>query len=129
MVEDYYEEFEERMDTIKKMVGQILREHPMTRNDDRLLWLMSELKFGNGITCNHCGKKITWIESSDWKKWFSSETISRCRRKFNERGAFLPTDPKVAEARGLNEELYREYFRSSQEKYEENYAEFKHLFP
>jgi len=49
------------------------------------------------------------------KKIFLPSSISRARRKIqNTQGQFLPTDFRVAQARGIKEEVMREYYGREQ---------------
>ena len=89
-------------------VWQILNDHPLTRDSDKLLWL-AYLQFYCGA-----GEKVTsWLT---FKKFLLQEevlqmaTIIRCRAKIQERGYFWGTNK--AKRRALAER-YRAFMGAS----------------
>lgn len=74
--------------TVKKVVEEILKEDELSRNNDSRLCLKVLQRMGYGIF-------IPYKELDDIPKF---ESISRCRRKFQEQGLF-PAAPKVVEER------------------------------
>lgn len=73
---------------VKGVVEAVLSEDERARNDDTWLCLQVLRMMGFGIF-------IPYKELDDMPKF---ESISRCRRKFQERGLF-PAAPKVVEER------------------------------
>jgi len=52
-----------------------------------------------------------YIPFEDFKRMPSYESVSRCRRHFqNTEKKYLPTDPEVRKKRGMREEEWRKYF-------------------
>lgn len=74
---------------LKKQVGVILNDYPHTRNDDAAL-----VK----LVCDHFGyaDQVSKVSS-----------IERCRRWYNSKRQYLPTDERVAKARRLNIDEWR----------------------
>jgi hypothetical protein len=80
---------------IKDVVQEVLKESEKARNSDKqLIW--------------ECFKKITHteIDFELFKLMPSFETITRCRRKLNEEGLYLPDD-KIEQGRYENEQEFR----------------------
>ncbi len=80
---------EEEYKTIKEQVRWLLEHHPRTRENDfylALLWL----KYFGGVP------ELPYI---DWEKIKAIsgkiETVSRARRKWQEYGLYLPSDPAI----------------------------------
>jgi len=74
--------------TLKKQTEFILQNYPHTRNDDRALVKLVCETFGHDPIA-----KATSIE--------------RCRRWFNQRGKYLPTDERVVKKRKINIQEWR----------------------
>lgn len=74
--------------TLKAQTKQILQLYPQTRNDDRELVKLVCERYGHDP-----------IEKAS--------SIERCRRWFNNRGKYLPTDERVARKRKLNIQEWR----------------------
>ena len=108
MTEDEYEKLREQYDTLEKQVEYVLRVHPSSRNLDELLWwLVFKIFYGDlSKEFGDCAKK-GFIPMDLLKKVPRFETVSRIRRKFNERGLYLPTDESVLKRRGRFKEHWR----------------------
>lgn len=96
---------------LKKKLHQtafILDTKPYTRGDDRLLTMMFWWKF-DGL--HKYFKEMNDAEFKEFwetlRKCTSPETITRCRRKLNEMGMYLPTDATILKRR-LRETSIRE---------------------
>lgn len=74
--------------TLKKQVEYVLGNYPETRNSDAEL-----------------NQRVCGIFKKDPFKHSSS--IERVRRKFNERGKYLPTKQEIAEKRKINIDEWR----------------------
>ena len=86
---------------VSEMVEEILKEDERSRNDDT--WLIYKV----------C-RKITniFIPYEDFKKLPAFETITRVRRKFqNKDNKYLPTSKDVRFKRGIREVIFREEFK------------------
>jgi len=89
-------------------VAHILEKFPFTRNSDELLYLMlikiyyPDVLRKLGVAALH-----EWIPEKLAEELPKFETISRIRRKLNERGLYLPTDPEVLRRRRRGEEVWR----------------------
>jgi len=92
----------ENLRTAKERVEYILEHFPETRNNDLYLWIIYVRLF-----CPELSKYIKFIPFDIFKKAPSYETIVRVRRKLNENGKYLPTDPKVAKRRRKLANIYR----------------------
>ena len=92
----------ETLRTAKERVEYILEHYPETRNNDLYLWIIYVRLF-----CPELSKYIKFIPFDIFKKAPSYETIVRVRRKLNENGKYLPTDPKVAKRRRKLANIYR----------------------
>jgi hypothetical protein len=96
------EQLLESLRTAKERVEYILEHYPETRNNDLYLWIIYVRLF-----CPELSQYIKFIPFDLFKKAPSYETISRVRRKLQESGRFLPTDPKVARKRRKLANIYR----------------------
>jgi len=93
----------EEFKTIEERVRYILENYPATRNDDFYLCLIYIRLF-----CPELSKYIKFIPWEVFKNArISFESITRARRKIQERGEYLPTDPKVLRRRRKLEKAYR----------------------
>jgi hypothetical protein len=88
---------------LKKQVEWILEKFPDSRNCDfYLIWLW--LKYFSGINAF----SSIWLEYKDISKVAGKlESLTRARRKIQEKGRFLPTDPKIIEKRRKKQEAMR----------------------
>lgn len=93
------------MKNLKIQVEHILRLYPETRNSDRLLTIQL-WKECYPIYIRDCGNEH--IRLDDIMNLPSEDHISRYRRKFQEKGLYLPTDEKVFNRRKLNEKVWKE---------------------
>jgi len=82
--------------TVKDAVEEVLREDKRARNNDK--WLIIQV-------LRKLGFKI-YIDYKQLDEMPSFESITRCRRKFQEQGLYLP-DKDVREARRQEEEEMR----------------------
>lgn len=88
------------IDKIKDLVEEVLEEDTHARNSD--LWLIIQIwQKKQKIKC--------FIPFEELPNLASPETITRCRRKLNEEGKYLPTNPQVLERRGIRQEEFREW--------------------
>ncbi len=95
---EYNEELAEKLTRITDRIKWILEHYPSARNSDTLLEFVY-LRIFEGIDIPY----ISWERLSQ----ISMESITRCRRKLNEKGLYLPTDPEVLRKRNRLEEDYR----------------------
>jgi len=91
---------EVEMRTLMDQVADILERYPATRNDDMYLFLMHTREYVN------LSVKIPFIPWEEIKA-LKPQSVARARRKINEGGKLMATDPKVIEARARNSEAYR----------------------
>jgi hypothetical protein len=84
------------------LVFRLLRDEPRCRESDK--WLCYRVY---QVVANKDGKSV-FIPFEIFDKFPSFETISRVRRKFNERGMFLPSSNTVIE-REVKKEFVREW--------------------
>lgn len=93
--------------TVKDKVRHILEHYPNTRNDDNSLeaWLMYTF-YKEYTTTDQNGDLCVSYKNRQFvpKTW----SIERARRKIQEGGEFLPTNPTVAKKRKLMCDYMRE---------------------
>jgi len=94
-----------KLETVKASVRALLEEYPESRNDDRYLFVLywrtvDEIKDSSKTV-------ISFIPFEEIKRATSPETITRARRKIQENGEYLPTDPKVLDIRMKRSEAMR----------------------
>lgn len=77
------------------------------RNDDCVLTQLVWKKFYCDYLRSDEFGEATMLPLQNLKKVPSQDAISRVRRKFNEQGQYLPTDPKIIKDRNINECLWR----------------------
>jgi len=87
----------------KELVERILEKDTQARNSDK--WLIYNTI--NAI-CQKFNRKL-FIPYDLFNSFPSYETISRCRRKLNEQGKYLPTDPEVIKRRAKRERAVRDW--------------------
>lgn len=91
------------LNTLTKRVENILSRDNNAKNSDK--WLiyrvLEEISQENG--CN------LFIPFTLFDKFPSFESITRCRRKLNEKGRYLPTDREVIEKRKKRERVFRNW--------------------
>jgi len=90
----------------KKMVENILRNIPDTRNSDIALTIEIWKKYcPQFIKIGAMGDEGVWLK--DILKLPREDNIKRERARFNEEGKYYPTDWAVAKARGIKEDEFR----------------------
>lgn len=93
--------------TVKERVEHLLREHPEARNSDLLLIVLYLREF------TELGKYIKYIPYSVMRKYEGiTESVRRARQLIQSEGRYLPTDPKVLEARRRKERRLRKLIGS-----------------
>lgn len=95
---------------VKEIVAQILENDVRAKNDDK--WLCYRVFQG---IAEQNGKKI-FIPFELFTKFCSFESISRVRRKLNEQGKYLPTDPEVIRQRAKRRVAVRDWSLVDKEK-------------
>ena len=112
-----------RVAKVQSRVEHCLREFPATREDDALLIISVCKNFYRDAFCHYLVMSVRALgmeaptdledgwRSGSYKDLPSSETITRIRRKFNNEGMYLPTDPKVMKSRGLKVKEFQEFNR------------------
>ena len=96
---------------IMNVVRNVLNDTEKSRNDDN--YLVIEVLYRMDlvdVTDRKDKRKNVIIDPNQFKYFPSFETITRCRRKLNEQGLFLPTNPKVIEMRENKEKTLRKWF-------------------
>lgn len=91
----------------KDMVEECLRNIPETRNSD--ITLMIEIwkrYFSQKVRKGATGKEGVWLE--DLYELPREDNVKRVRAKLNAQGKYYPTDWKVAKARGIKEDIWRQ---------------------
>ena len=92
--EEEVEELIKKLRTWKERVEYVLKNYPYARNDDFYLWLICVRLF-----CPEASKFIKFIPPRIFKRFPHFETIRRVRQKLQEKGKYLPTDPRVLKKR------------------------------
>jgi len=87
-------------ETIKEVVEQILKEYPITRDDDFLLCLRVFIRMGYAHALPE-GKIQIDLRNIQFAPAF--ETITRCRREIQYNQKMYPASEEVQEKRVLNE--------------------------
>ncbi len=100
---------------IMAVVGTILYDYERSRNDDFVLavevWRrMNQVETTSGHTKEKEHIIHIKINSKEIPYIVPFETISRCRRKWNQKGKYLPTNEKVIKARMRKEKVLRRFF-------------------
>ncbi len=95
----YNMELAEKLKQTKERVAWILEHYPSARNSDTLLEFLY-LRIFEGIDIPY----VTWERLSR----ISLETVTRMRRKLNEEGLYLPTDPEILKKRSKLKEDFRQ---------------------
>lgn len=92
---------------LKTMVEECLRNMPETRNSDIVLMLAIWRRyFPQRIRKGASGEEGVWLR--DIIDLPREDNIKRVRAKFNAEGKYYPTDWKVAKARGIKEDEWRQ---------------------
>jgi hypothetical protein len=87
----------------KQLVGNILAGNEKARNSDQ--WL---IYYVLNTICQKFDKKL-FIPFELFAEFPQQESITRTRRKWNEQGKYLPTDPKVIEHRRKRQRAVRDW--------------------
>lgn len=103
-------ELREKLKVIKNNLINLLSNYPETRNDDKYLTILY-WKLIDGVKDAY-GNPLPFIPMHEIKRATSPETIRRMRQKFNEEGAFLPTDPVVFQKRQAIRERMRRVIKT-----------------
>lgn len=95
-----------RIKGLHRIVYDILEENASARNSDidlmiRVWRVCAPSKIRKGAT----GKDGVWLD--DLYDLPQQDAVSRCRRKIQESGQFLPTDERIARERRLNMDEWR----------------------
>lgn len=100
------EETKEELNTVKKLVEEVLSEDQRSRND--YLWLILQIWQKKQFI------KV-FVPYEEIKNMIAPETITRCCRLIQHTlGRYLPTDPNVAFRRKIREEQIRDYFSDNE---------------
>lgn len=93
---------------LKGKVEYILQNYPLTRNDDGELYNMFLMQFyyDRYVFRNPVNGEL-FIALKYLKEVEGQDSIVRIRRAFNHNNNYLPTDPKVIEARSKREKEWR----------------------
>jgi len=107
------EEFGKSFKRKKFIVEKVLRNSNAATNNDTILYLQClENEFSDiDIEENSESIKIT-IPKGRIRFLTSPESYTRARRKLNEEGIGMPTNPEVIKKRSKREKAIREYFRT-----------------
>lgn len=97
-----------RLQTMEKVVLEILEESHLARADDYFLMHCVCEKLCPEIIGEPFGKALIMHEELEMPNW---ETVTRCRRKIQEKRPDL-VSPIKAKKRSEEEERYREYART-----------------
>jgi hypothetical protein len=103
--------------SLKNKVAEILYWKPYTRNSDIYLWVevvnkwyWSEFLVLADMVQTHDSQDVQMKALKNFMMEApNQDNIKRIRAYFNQKKKFLPTDPKVAKARKLNEKEWRIY--------------------
>ena len=91
----------ENFNDCEEMVKKVLSKLENTRSDDRAL---------EAVIWSLQGFKMTKEQYKAFRRCFSAETISRARRKIQEKGMFMPVK-EVYEQRGLLDDKIGDYLK------------------
>ena len=95
-----------RLDTLESEIEFILSEHEKTRGDDMALYLV--------YLCNHDVGILKVFSDKSYRVSHgisSFESVSRCRRKLQEKYPELKPPTQVVRTRAKREKEFREYVR------------------
>jgi len=105
MTDTIYERTFKEFDSVKKLVEGILAKDEQARNSDQ--WLIYKVI---SEICRIYDKKM-YIPFELFQNFPAYESVTRCRRKLNEEGKYLPTDQKVIERRRGRERAVRDWVK------------------
>ena len=89
--------------TVEQEVENLLRQYPVCRKSDKWL-LVKYWQEVNGLPIN--------VSCIDFDNWTAAETITRARRKIQEKIPELRADTDISVARAFKEEQVREHYGS-----------------
>ncbi len=95
-----------KIKTLRKQVEFILSVEPQSRNSDIDLTIRVWRRFYPKELARADGR--VYIRLQNLFNVPNQDNIKRVRAKLNAEGLYLPTDPKVAAKRGINEKVWRE---------------------
>lgn len=99
-----------RLKTAKNRVYELLEKYPAARNCDKVLTTCYWWEYQKYLLAYNEETKQWAAPLRNIPKLDSEDKLSRIRRKIqNAEGRFYPTDPKVAEKRGINMENWRQW--------------------
>lgn len=104
-----------RLCEITKLVKNILEEKPETRDNDNLLWLEAVRETVRTFNYGNAMNELTFayvLKNVYTLKLPSFETVSRARRKLQEKYPELRGSKKVRRKRIERETVYKEYARN-----------------
>ena len=97
-----------KLQTMENIVLQVLENSPLARQDDYvLMWLVTNI-FNPDLQNQRFGDVLYHHKENKLPNW---ETVTRCRRKLQEKFPYLK-DGKTAAIREQEQEKYIEYARS-----------------
>lgn len=109
--------------SVKSQVEWCLEHKPISRNCDMKLCISVWKNFHRNHFFNYVAKCMTHLEvdvpltlramKGDMDSLPSMESIGRVRRKFQENGEYMPTDPKVYVERQKKIKEYRDFSSGS----------------
>lgn len=88
--------------TVMERVEYILRNYPESRNDDFYLYILYLRLFDREVA-----RYIRFIPLDVIRRATRPETVRRARQKIQEKGKYLPTDPKILKRRRRLSDTYR----------------------
>ncbi len=98
-----------QINTLMQKTEQILAKYKRARNDDKYLCIVFWWEYHRGILEMDANNKNPKILLENILQLPSQDFISRCRRKIQESGKYLPTDWEVARKRKINEDVWKNY--------------------
>ncbi len=99
---------------LKTMVQKVLEDNPETRNSDIALTIEIWKRYYPEKTIGGECSAVRFSELYDLPR---EDNIKRYRAEYNSKGEYLPTDIKVAVARGINEDVWRRKLGYPMSKY------------
>lgn len=93
-----------KLETMESVVEGLLRDYPVLRGNDRKLYLAYLWKKGFSLN-------VTIKDFLNDDTYPSYESVTRCRRKLQERDFELLPEERIQEERQKNEERYLDYAR------------------
>ena len=103
MKKDLYKNLLQENNKTKVLVQEVLLNDNKARNSD--LWLLLQVWRKQGIRI--------YVNYEDLQYMIPAETITRHRRKFNEKGEYLPTNLEVIQKRKIKQDFLHSYYAGS----------------